>query len=139
MNENIMTWHQPSNNGAFQKNTEYGIFSDLLTVKPTFSFEYTSFNYIEQTNQFNIDGVDMTSEQKTEVLMAINNFVIPNNFIVHNKIRKALDYLSQTDWYITRFIETQKPIPNEISLKRENAREYISNVKLDSTIKVKEF
>lgn len=73
---NILTWHAPSNNGAFQKNTELGIFSDMLMVKPTFSFEFTNMNYIEQNGTFNVDGQPMTEAQKAEVLSAINAQVV---------------------------------------------------------------
>lgn len=74
---NILTWYAPSNNGAFQKTAELGIFSDSLNVKPTFSFEFTSMNYIEQNNTFDIDGIPMTEEQKTEVLEKINATEVP--------------------------------------------------------------
>lgn len=77
---NILTWYAPSNNGAFQKLTEFGYFSDMLTVKPTFSFEFTSMSYNEQNNDFSIDGVAMSDEQKLEVLIAINNVVVPFAF-----------------------------------------------------------
>lgn len=74
---NILTWHAPSNNGAFQKSAELGIFSDMLTVKPTFSFAFTSMNYVEQSNTFDIDGNPMTAAQKAEVLAKINATVAP--------------------------------------------------------------
>jgi hypothetical protein len=74
---NIITWHAPSNNGAFQKTSELGIFPDFLTVKPVFSFTFTSMNYIEQNSTFDIDGVSMTDAQKTEVLDYINASVVP--------------------------------------------------------------
>ena len=63
---NILTWHAPSNNGAFQKVTEFGIFSDLITVKPVFSFDFTSMSYNETNGDFNIDGTAMTDEQIAE-------------------------------------------------------------------------
>lgn len=69
---NILTWHAPSQNGAFQKSTELGTFSDTLTTKPTFSFEFTSMEYVEQANRYMIDGVPMTEEQKAECLAVIN-------------------------------------------------------------------
>lgn len=69
---NIITWHAPSNNGAFQKNTELGIFSDMLTTKPTFSFKFTSMEYVEQANRYMIDGITMTEKQKAECLAVIN-------------------------------------------------------------------
>ena len=77
---NILTWYAPSNNGAFQKLTEFGYFSDMLTVKPTFSFEFTSMSYNEQNNDFSIDGVPMNDEQKLEVLDAIVSVQVPFAF-----------------------------------------------------------
>lgn len=77
---NILTWHAPSNNGAFQKLTEFGYFSDMLTSKPTFSFDFTSMSYNEQNNDFSIDGVPMSDEQKLEVLDAIVSVQVPFAF-----------------------------------------------------------
>jgi hypothetical protein len=74
---NMLTWHAPSNNGVFQKETEFGTFSDLLTVKPTFSFSFTNMNYMEQSNLFDIDGVRMTDAQQAEVLSVILETEVP--------------------------------------------------------------
>ena len=41
---------------------------------------------------------------------------------IEYKISEAKAYLISTDWYITRFIETGKEIPEDIKLKREEAR-----------------
>ena len=41
---------------------------------------------------------------------------------IEYKIQEAKAYLISTDWYITRFIETGKEIPEDIKLKREEAR-----------------
>lgn len=38
---------------------------------------------------------------------------------------KAKAYLTSTDWYVARQIETGKPIPEEILLKRQQARDSI--------------
>lgn len=37
-------------------------------------------------------------------------------------------YLSSTDWYVTRKMETGKEIPQEVELKREEARNSIVEV-----------
>lgn len=74
---NIITWHAPSNSGAFQKAAEIGIFSDMITVKPTFSFKFTSMEYVEQANLYTIDGIEMSDEQKAECLAYINAVTIP--------------------------------------------------------------
>jgi hypothetical protein len=38
---------------------------------------------------------------------------------------KARAYLTSTDWYVTRLLEKGIPIPQEISDKRDNARQSI--------------
>lgn len=38
---------------------------------------------------------------------------------------KAKAYLTSTDWYVARQIETGKPIPEEILQKRQAARDSI--------------
>lgn len=38
---------------------------------------------------------------------------------------KARAYLDSTDWYVTRWLEKGVPIPDEISQKREEARNRI--------------
>lgn len=82
---NILTWYAPSNNGAFQKLTEFGYFSDMLTSKPTFSFAFTSMSYNEQNGDFSIDGTLMSDEQKQEVLNEINAFEVPFEWVVSLK------------------------------------------------------
>jgi hypothetical protein len=48
---------------------------------------------------------------------------ILENCIDQDKINQvSFNYLINTDWYVTRFIETGIPIPEEIKLKREEAR-----------------
>lgn len=37
----------------------------------------------------------------------------------------SLAYLSETDWMVTRFAETGTPIPEEVKLKRQTARDAI--------------
>jgi hypothetical protein len=38
---------------------------------------------------------------------------------------KARAYLASTDWYVTRWLEKGVPIPEDISQKREDARNRI--------------
>jgi len=38
---------------------------------------------------------------------------------------KARAYLTSTDWYVTRWLEKGVPIPEEVSQKREEARNRI--------------
>ena len=62
------------------------------------------------------------------------NWYIPGSEddIKYNLLEQLADYqrlLSSTDWYVSRFTETGKAIPEDIKLKRAEAREIISNLK----------
>lgn len=49
--------------------------------------------------------------------------VVTEEEIKHqNDIRLAKEYLSETDWYVMRFVETGKAIPEDIQVKRDEAR-----------------
>ena len=39
---------------------------------------------------------------------------------------EALSYLRETDWMVTRFAETGKPVPDDVALRREGARKAAS-------------
>ncbi len=130
---NILTWYAPSNNGAFQKNTELGIFSDMLTVKPTFSFAFTSMNYIEQNGTFDIDGVPMTDEQKAEVLAQIEAVIVPVEWKKNVRKQEPMGYLASTSWYVERLNDPSsgKAIPEDILAKRAEARTLISAIEAE--------
>lgn len=34
-------------------------------------------------------------------------------------------YLASTDWYVMRYVETQKAIPDDVTANRAKARQYI--------------
>ena len=38
---------------------------------------------------------------------------------------QAKAYLASTDWYVTRFAETGKPIPEDVTIKRAEARKQV--------------
>ncbi len=46
------------------------------------------------------------------------------------EIDQLQDYLKKTDWYTTRFSETGKPIPEEISVERQTTRIRISELRV---------
>ena len=75
---NILIWLNGATNGPFQRQLPDGrIFSDLMNSKPVFSFPFVSIRYIEQANEFTVDGQPMTAEQKAEVLAAITAVAPP--------------------------------------------------------------
>lgn len=83
--EKIITWNASSNNGAFQKQTELGVYSDLITTKPIFSFSFTDMEYVEQVDRYTIDGNYMNESQKAETLAYINALIIPIEWYKNTK------------------------------------------------------
>lgn len=47
------------------------------------------------------------------------------------KLAAAQRYLDETDWYVTRWMEKGKAIPEEISIAREEARQEIEHLRGD--------
>ena len=43
--------------------------------------------------------------------------------------RELQEYLNSTDWYVARWGETQKPIPEDVVLKREQTRTRINEIR----------
>ena len=52
----------------------------------------------------------------------------------NNKIAELQSYLSSTDWYVPRSMETGEPIPEEVKTKRAEAREEISRLRKEYNI-----
>lgn len=46
------------------------------------------------------------------------------------QINQMQQYLSDTDWYVTRSIESKKAVPEEVRLKRKEYRDNISKLRL---------
>ena len=42
--------------------------------------------------------------------------------------REAQEYLKETDWYVVRKVETNKPLPADVQQKRTDARAILSKV-----------
>jgi hypothetical protein len=122
---NILTWYAPSNNGAFQKMSELGIFSDLLTVKPTFSFAFTSMNYIEQSNIFDIDDIAMTDAQKAEVLAIIEATIIPITWYKQVKQSQVSDAYQSAIQSIAGIVDSVEMI--SWTKQEAEARSYIAD------------
>lgn len=51
--------------------------------------------------------------------------------LVRTEITQLEQYLASTDWYATRFAETGKAIPVEITTQRNAARERISELRAE--------
>ena len=127
---NILTWHSPSQDGAYQRETVDGTFSDFITVKPTFSFEFTDMSYNDLVSTYTIDNVPMTDTQKAEVLTSIEQVEPPIPWLFGVRTRNSRYYLQVTDWYVTRKTELGIDIPSDVSLERQAARDTINALKI---------
>ena len=133
----ILTWHSPSNSGAIQVDTTYGyVFSDMIDLKPTFSFTFTDLYYNENDGRYMVDDKYMTDEQKAEIVNALNLIEPPINWVKQIKGMAYENYLANTSWYIERLNDpsSSKPIPEEVLNKRAMAREQLSLIKSRSSI-----
>lgn len=43
-----------------------------------------------------------------------------------SQLIKSIDYLKSTDWYVIRFLETGKEVPDDIKELRAQAREIVN-------------
>ena len=68
---------------------------------------------IESQSPMGVDFEDLTDEQKAAF--------VELNSGTHTKVM-AKQYLDSTDWYVTRYIETGKAIPENIESARAQAR-----------------
>jgi hypothetical protein len=93
-------------------------------IKPEFSFEYEALAYDGATRQFRSGNEDheLTEEQVQEVEAFITT--IESDPVAQTNM-ESLQYLAETDWYVTRKFETGKAIPQEVLIKRQEAREDI--------------
>lgn len=66
------------------------------------------------------------SELKERPLRAEEELAI--NAIMEQEVvnMEARNFLASTDWYVTRQAETGKPIPDDVSAKRQEARDSIT-------------
>ena len=133
----ILTWHSLSSSGAIQVNTTYGhIFSDMIDLKPIFSFAFTDLYYNENDGRYMVDGKYMTEEQKVEIISALDLIEPPLDWVKQIKGFTYESYLADTSWYIERLNDPSsgKPVPEEVLSKRTIAREQLSLIKECSTI-----
>ena len=90
-------------------------------MKPDFSFQYDDIQFHENSQGYvlNDNWLDFTPDQ-TKELTAYIEAQVENpqgqaNF-------ESLQYLAETDWYLTRKFETGTAVPQEVLIKRAEAR-----------------
>jgi hypothetical protein len=119
---NIFNWNKDTNNGVVQKWFEDWIFSDVMREKPIMSFDFEQLEYHEEINMFRIDGEPMTEEQKAECLLKLEEYSVPEEWVINVKTFLFKKYLNETDFYVIREIEEGTPIPEAIKNSRAEAR-----------------
>jgi hypothetical protein len=85
--------------------------------------------YIDENNEIYAYPKDcelseyISNKREISIDELFNYIPSPNlQFTINSNSQK---YLNETDWYITRFVETRIPIPQSILDNRENARSNI--------------
>jgi hypothetical protein len=94
-------------------------------IKPVFSFEYQALSYDGITGGFRNENVD--TELTTEQIQEIEDYIaaITADPIEQTNMDSQM-YLAETDWYVVRKFETGTAIPQEVLIKRQEAREAIT-------------
>jgi len=90
-------------------------------MKPEFSFQYDDVQFHETSQGFvlNDNWTDFTAEQAQELTTYIDSQVEDPQ----GKINfESLNYLAETDWYITRLAESGVAVPADVTTARAAAR-----------------
>ena len=99
-------------------------------ARPPMSFDYEILTFTEQDKSRFWAGQQyaLSPEEITEVQAYIDTVEEDTNLTDQmTVIHQAKKILAATDWYVIRFLETGKPIPDNISSMRELARQNINN------------
>ncbi len=71
----------------------------------------------------NIDGVSIDGYSYDTVIEDANSWMYDDAALLQRAINyEADEYLKSTDWYISRYSETGKAIPEEVKTARDEAR-----------------
>lgn len=79
-----------------------------------------AITWCNRDNKYHIEPYE--SDLKT----GNKTYIIKRNIYTETKeikIMKLQEYLDDTDWYCSRVVDTGVPIPNDIKIKRQQARE----------------
>jgi hypothetical protein len=110
--------------------TSFGVNTDTHTIIDNGYFPVvgTEPEYNRTTHKCN--GITYTVG-KNEVVKSYEIVEIPSDEIAKQELdakkQEARQYLIDTDWYITRLIETTKAVPEEVLTKRAEARELLNS------------
>lgn len=86
--------------------------------KEIFGFELDGsqdFLITEDMTRITVEEIEAINQAKEDEYKSTSEY----------KIQEAQSYLGSTDFYYPRFLETGESVPEEVVLKRTEAREYI--------------
>lgn len=97
-------------------------------TKPVFSFQYDELRFTGEHPEYRKDGIvyALNPQQIAEVQTFLDNLQPDEELgrqIMANM--EARRFLAETDWYVVRFAETGVPIPEDIKIARQEARNRI--------------
>jgi len=93
-------------------------------MKPDFSFQYDEIQFHENTQGYvlNDNWLKLTPEQAQE----LKDYIETQEEHPQGKVNfESMMYLQETDWYLIRKAETGAAVPQEVLIKRQEAREAI--------------
>jgi len=94
--------------------------------RPPMSFDYEVITYTHNTKTRFWDGniYPLTSEEITEVESYIESVSADEELSEQMaRVHQSRKILQSTDWYVVRYMDTGKDIPDNIKKLREKARE----------------
>lgn len=74
-----------------------------------------------------VEAGDTVEDMPAQVVQEPTAEEISNNLVAGDNYR-AIRYLADTDWYVTRKAETNKAIPDDIITKRQEARDKVKSL-----------
>ena len=122
---NILTWDAIQSICILQQDRDKeGIYvPNISNDKPQLDFEYTSLQYIELANIYEVDGAPMSEKQKNTCKVYIESILPPIEWFKKDIINIPQKYLGSTDKWVIRKIETGADVPEGITNKRAQARQ----------------
>ena len=99
--------------------------------KPVFSFEYDTLTFSTSLKQYKLAGRVYSISEAMAVEILDYLATVEEDKAITQMIRtnkQNLDYLNATDWYAIREAETGTPMPEDIRIKRAEARSAIKEL-----------
>ena len=123
--------HVPHDQSAFTSILRADGRKVIGASRPVFSFAYDAMNFMASQQVYFIgqEMIAMSQAQIEEVIAFLETLHVSEvaTRILADNVRH-LQFLKQTDWYVTRHFETGKPIPEDIAQARARARDAIQTV-----------